>query len=389
MTSPGQRVTIADVARAAGVAPSTVSRVLNDSPKCTQETRDRVVRAVEKTGFVVSRRGRALAVGRSEAIALLFTDPLEELFTDPTYARLCHGIVSRLADGPNLPMILEAATGAERERVVEHAGRGAVDAVIVMTPYEGDGLLDRLRELGLPVVLCGQLEGDPYRGVFSSVYSDDVDGAALAARALVDAGRTDVVCVMGPVGNPASADRIRGYRRVLGRRMGDDRVVHTGWDQLGGHRAVRALLEGGARFDAVLAGSDRIAVGAIEALREAGRDVPGDVSVVGFDDHLLASQYSPGITTVHQPLREEGARGRARARHDRRRAPPRRSSWTCAWSSAPRCEASSRGAVRPAVGRDRPARDLVGGPGWSGASPGIDMLGQQRGEPDPQGLHHR
>ena len=308
MTSPGQRVTIADVARAAGVAPSTVSRVLNDSPKCTQETRDRVVRAVEKTGFVVSRRGRALAVGRSEAIALLFTDPLEELFTDPTYARLCHGIVSRLADGPNLPMILEAATGAERERVVEHAGRGAVDAVIVMTPYEGDGLLDRLRELGLPVVLCGQLEGDPYRGVFSSVYSDDVDGAALAARALVDAGRTDVVCVMGPAGHPASADRIRGYRRVLGRRMGDDRVVHTGWDQLGGHRAVRALLEGGARFDAVLAGSDRIAVGAIEALREAGRDVPGDVSVVGFDDHLLASQYSPGITTVHQPLREEGAR---------------------------------------------------------------------------------
>ena len=315
MTSSGKRaVTIADVARAAGVAPSTVSRVLNNSPKSTQRTRDRVMRAVEDTGFVVSRRGRALAVGRSEAIALLFTDPFEELFTDPTYARLCHGIVSRLADGPNLPMILEAATEAERERVVEHIGRGAVDAVIVITPYEGSGLLARLRTLGIPVVLCGQLEGDPYRGVFSSVYSDDVDGAALAAQALVDAGRSDVVCVMGSAGNPASADRIRGYRRVLGGRAGAGRggrivrVVHTGWDQLGGHRAVRGLLESGPRFDAVLAGSDRIAVGAIEALREVGKDVPGDVSVVGFDDHALASRYSPGITTVHQPLREEGAR---------------------------------------------------------------------------------
>ena len=165
-TSRGKRATIADVARAAGVAPSTVSRVLNNSPKSSRKARDRVMRAIKETGFVVNRQGRALAVGRSEAIALLFTDPLEELFADPTYARLCHGIVSRLADGPNLPMILEAATRAERERVVEHMGRGAVDAVIVITPYEGGELLARLRELGLPVVLCGQLEGDPYRGVF-------------------------------------------------------------------------------------------------------------------------------------------------------------------------------------------------------------------------------
>ena len=137
MTSRGKRATIADVARAAGVALSTVSRVLNNSPKSSRKARDRVMRAIKETGFVVNRQGRALAVGRSEAIALLFTDPLEELFTDPTYARLCHGIVSRLADGPNLPMILEAATRAERERVVEHMGRGAVDAVIVITPYEG------------------------------------------------------------------------------------------------------------------------------------------------------------------------------------------------------------------------------------------------------------
>ena len=71
---------------------------------------------------------------------------------------------------------------------------------------------------------------------------------------------------------------------------------------------MRELLEAGIRFDAVLAGSDRIAIGAIEALREAGRDVPGDVSVIGFDDHALAAQCSPGLTTVHQPLREEGAR---------------------------------------------------------------------------------
>ncbi|WP_103063653.1 LacI family DNA-binding transcriptional regulator [Actinomyces qiguomingii] len=308
MTSLSRRVTIADVARAAGVAPSTVSRALNGSPNCTPATRERVMRAVAETGFVVNRRGRALAVGRSEAIALLFTDPLAELFADPTYARLCDGIVSRLSDGPNLPMILEAATPTERRRVLEHVGRGAVDAVIVITPYAGSELLDRLAELKVPVVLCGQLEGDPYRGVFSTVYSDDVAGAVLAARALEGVGREEFISIMGPAETPVSADRLRGYRHVLGLRLGEDRVVHTGWDQLSGHRAMREILAHGIGFDAVLAGSDRIAVGVIEALRDAGRDVPGEVSVVGFDDHPLAAQYEPAITTVHQPLREEGER---------------------------------------------------------------------------------
>lgn len=299
-------VTIADVARVAGVAPSTVSRVLNNSPRASPAACERVMQAVEETGFVVNRRGRALAVGRSEAVALLFTDPFEELFSDPTYASICHGIVSRLSGGPNLPMILEAANPAERARVLEHVERRAVDAIIAITPYAGEEMFDGLRDMGVPVVLCGRLEGEPYRDVFSCVYSDDVDGAALAAQALVDAGQRDVVCVMGPADNPASVDRIRGYRRVLGDRLGEGCVVHTEWDRLGGYTAMCELLEAGVGVDAVLAGSDRIATGVIEALRGAGRDVPGDVSVVGFDDHPLAADHEPGITTVHQPLREEG-----------------------------------------------------------------------------------
>lgn len=202
-------------------------------------------------------------------------------------------------------------------------GRGAVDAVIVITPYEGGELLARLRELGLPVVLCGQLEGDPYRGVFSSVYSDDVEGAALAAQALVDAGRREVICVMGPAGNPASADRLRGYRRVLGERMGADRVIHTGWDQLNGHRAMRELLEAGIRFDAVLAGSDRIAIGAIEALREAGRDVPGDVSVIGFDDRSHSGSYHlKSLPVLTQIIKRPGKAVRSSFPGDPQRRPP-------------------------------------------------------------------
>ena len=221
--------TLADVAAAAGVSRSTASRALNDSPRISEATKQRIRDIAHQINFVPNARGRALAVGRSETIAMLVTEPLSELFSDPTYGAFLSGITEQLSESEYLPVLLQASTPHERERVVRHFERRSFDAVIDISPYRGSELLDVLRDLEVPTVLCGQLEGHPYRDVFSTVYSDDVEGAALAARAMVNRGRTNCVAILGPKDNPAVIDRVRGYTRVLGEASSDELIVLNVW----------------------------------------------------------------------------------------------------------------------------------------------------------------
>ncbi|MDF1486807.1 LacI family DNA-binding transcriptional regulator [Tessaracoccus caeni] len=299
-------VTIADVARAAEVSRATASRALNDSSQVTEQTKRKVRDAARSVGFVMNARGRQLATGRSEAIAILVTEPLDELFVDPTYATVLRGINEGLARTPTLPLLLQAWSPEERQRALQHFERRSVDAVINISPYVGGDLLDALANGPLPVTLCGQLEGNPYEGVFSSVWADDVAGSRLAAEHMVARKRRTIAIINGPLQNPAAADRLRGYREALGERYDEDLTVSTGWDTASGIAAMRELLERRADIDGVLAASDRLAVGAITALGIAGRRVPRDVSVIGFDDHALAAQADPPLTTVRQPLIEQG-----------------------------------------------------------------------------------
>lgn len=298
--------TLAEVAQAAGVSRSTASRALNNSPRISEATKERVRKAAKKVNFVPNARGRALAVGRSKTIAVLVTEPLSELFGDPTYSAFLCGITEELSESSYLPVMLQASSPHERDRVREHFERRSFDAVIDVSPYEGSELLEVLRELGVPTVLCGQLENHPYRNVFSTVYSDDEEGARFAAAAMRERGRQHVAAVLGPRDNPAVVDRVKGYRAIMGQALGDDRIVYTGWGGGDGYQAMRGLLGRHEPIDGVLCGSDRIACGVIAALDEAGLTVPDDVSVVGFDDHEIAERTMPPLTTVAQPLREEG-----------------------------------------------------------------------------------
>ncbi|MBW3080567.1 LacI family DNA-binding transcriptional regulator [Bifidobacterium saguinibicoloris] len=306
--------TIADVAEAAGVSRSTASRALNDSPRISERTKQLVREAADRIGFVPNAQARALAVGRSETIAMLVTEPLPELFADPTYGVFLGGITERLSESEYLPVLLQASTHHERERVRRHLERKSFDAVIDISPYTGSELLDVLQRLHIPTVLCGQLDGQPYEHVFSTIYSDDVVGAKLAADAMAARGRTRPVAILGPKDNPASTDRVEGYRSVYGTALGERDVVYTGWGASDGFTAMLRLLDERASegdsptcgIDGVLAGSDRIAAGVIEALQGRGICVPDDVSVIGFDDHPIAMTTTPKLTTIHQPLYEEG-----------------------------------------------------------------------------------
>lgn len=305
--NPGaRRATIGDVARIAGVSRATASRALNDSPAVTPATKERVRAAVQETGFVMNARGRALAMGRSESIAILITEPLDELFADPTYGVVLRGITEGLAASRTMPMLVQAWTEVEHQRALRQFERRVVDAVISISPYVGGDMLEALATGALPVVLCGQLPGAPYSGVFASVYSDDVAGATLAAERMLRRGRRRIAIVNGPIGNPAAVERLNGYARTLDGAFDESLTVSTGWDASSGYDAMSRLLALAPDIDGVLAASDRIAVGALGALQSAGRSVPDDVSIIGFDDHAVAATTTPPLTTIRQPLHRQG-----------------------------------------------------------------------------------
>lgn len=305
-TQARKKATIADVARLAGVSRSTASRALNDSPRISTATKRHIHEIAKEIGFTPNAQARALAVGKSETIAILITEPLNEFLTDPTYGVVLAGITEYLSQYEYLPVLLQAYTEHERERVHQHLLRQSFDAVIHISPYQGNKLLEVLQEQHIPTVLCGQLEGNPYQNVFSTVYADDIEGSILAARTMQQVGRKHVVAIVGPKQNPAALDRVSGYREVFGDALADDHIIYTGWDASDGFTAMMHLLEQCPNIDGVLAGSDRIASGVLEALHSKHVNVPEDVAVIGFDDHPVAESTTPALTTIRQPLFEEG-----------------------------------------------------------------------------------
>src|SRR5699024_9747199 len=295
-----------DVARLAGVSKTTVSRVLNGSDLVTEDTRLHVEEAMRRAGYVVSYQARSLATGRSDAVALLVTEPFQDMWTDPTFASILGGTYSALSSTPMTPLLLQASTAAEQTKVRNLLEQGVVDGIIHLTPYVDTVLLEHLSPMRTPTVLCGRLPGDPFVGQFSSVYADDEIGAQLAATHLAERGRAHPVALLGPRENPAALDRLAGYRAVLGDLLPDDRVRFGEWDEQSGYAAAAQILATGMPVDAMLCASDRIAVGALKALAEAGRKLPEDVSVIGFDDHPLAARSTPPLTTIAQPMVSEG-----------------------------------------------------------------------------------
>lgn len=301
-----KRITLHDVAQKAGVSRSTASRALNGSKRISRQTTQRVKDAARALGFVANAQGRALAIGRSETISILITEPLDELLSDPTYGAFLRGISEELSHTSYLPVLMQASSAFERKRVQTHLEQHTVDAVINISPYEGMELLESIQNQHLPAVLCGQLQNNPYTTVFSNVYSDDVEGAAMAAKAMQKRGRKQIAIILGPADNPAVPDRLEGYRSIYGAGLDESRIIYTGWDESSGYSAISHLLDLDISIDGLLAGSDRIAAGAIAALASRNLSVPDDVSVIGYDDHPIAARIKPRLTTIHQPLLEEG-----------------------------------------------------------------------------------
>lgn len=294
--------TIHDVAREAGVSRGTVSRVLNGGHYVSPSSQEAVNAAIRKTGYVVNRHARSLITGRSDSVGFLLTEPQERFFEDPNFNVLLRGCTQALA-AHDIPLLLMlAGTPDERRRIMRYITAGHVDGVLLVSSHSGDPVTDELREAGVPLVACGKPIGQASK--VSYVAADDRDGARDMVRHLLSLGRRRVGTVTGPLDTPGGVDRLAGYREILAEEgiEADERLIASGdYSRAGGEAAAARLLERAPDLDAVFVASDLMAQGVLTALDRAGRRVPQDVAVGGFDDSPAALTAHPELTTVRQP----------------------------------------------------------------------------------------
>jgi DNA-binding LacI/PurR family transcriptional regulator len=294
--------TLDEVAVLAGVSRATVSRVINDSPRVSPEAREAVRSAVAQLRYVPNRMARSLVTRRTDTIALVLNEPNTQVFSDPFFASIVRGVSATLADTDLNLVLLTARDEREQEKVGRYARQGHVDGVILMSVHSADPLPDILAAAGVPLVLCGRPFDD--REV-AYVDADNRGGAAVATEHLIGTGRRQIATVTGPQDMIAGVDRYAGYREALaaaGHELRPELVVEGDFTEAGGRRAMEELLARAPELDAVFVASDPMAVGVLRALRAAGRRVPEDVAVIGFDDAAVAETCDPPLTTIAQPL---------------------------------------------------------------------------------------
>ncbi|MFE1441588.1 LacI family DNA-binding transcriptional regulator [Streptomyces sp. NPDC058739] len=298
--------TLEEVAARAGVGRGTVSRVVNNESGVKESTRRAVQRAIAELGYVPNLAARSLAGRRADAVALVMTERDWGLFGEPFFSEVVRSIGDALADTRVQLLLTLVRSDAERQRFVEYARGGRVDGVLLMSLRADDRLPDMLAEAGLPTVLLGRRSGDER---VTYVDADNVGGAREAVGHLVRGGRRSIAAITGPLDMYVARCRLRGHRQALaeaGLTTDDSWTAEGDFTEASGRRAMAELLERHPEVDGVLAASDTMAAGALAVLREAGREVPGDVAVVGFDDFQLARHTVPPLTTVRQPLEEIG-----------------------------------------------------------------------------------
>lgn len=302
----GRGATLDRVAREAGVSRATVSRVVNGSPKVSPDVRRAVERAVARLGYVPNPAARSLVTRRSDSVGLIITEPASRLFEDPFFPRLLRGISAELSSRGLQLVLLMPEDGDAEQRLERYLGAGHVDGVLLVSLHGADPLPAHLQARGVPMVVGGR----PPAGVTASyVDVDNRDAARSAVRHLAGHGRKRIATIAGPQDMGAGIDRLEGYREGIAeaRLAHDERLVVTSdFTYEGGATAMRRLLETAPDLDAVFAASDLMAAGALSALRAAGRDVPGGVAIVGFDDSPLAAATEPPLTSVRQPIEEMG-----------------------------------------------------------------------------------
>jgi LacI family repressor for deo operon, udp, cdd, tsx, nupC, and nupG len=298
------RVSIKDIARAAEVSHSTVSRALSDSPLVSAETKSRIQRLAREMGYSPDAQARSLVMGKTQTIGVVVTT-----ITDPFIAEVVQSIETT-AHQHDYSVIL-ASSKAEPEReiaAVEMLHSKRVDGVVVTSSRVGALYQAHLDRLGVPVVLLNSHTKECGSYTFS-INVDNRHGAFLATDHLIQLGHLRIAYIAGPANHSDDLDRLAGYGEALAsaRLPFDPALVIAGTGEIGGgHRALPQLLALDPPPSAAFCYNDMTAIGLLHMARAHGLQVPGDLAVVGFDDIPFASYVQPPLTTIAQPKPEMG-----------------------------------------------------------------------------------
>jgi len=297
-----------DIAKKAGVSRSTVSRVINDDPKVAPETRERVLKIIQKERFSPNPAARALVTRRTEIVGVIIPSFENIFFTDNSYfPMLLAGFndATRTADYAMLLWLGEVA--ADDVRLMSKiSGNKLVDGLVLASFAIDHPFFPHLSELNTPFVMVDKPLRNADRVNYVTV--DNLGAAEMAVNHLLKIGRRRIAHITGNLNMSDGVDRLEGYKRTLikaGLPVDPNLIQESYFNKRMGYEAMKRLLP--YKPDALFAAGDTIAVGALEAIEEAGMRCPEDISIIGFDDIDVASVSTPRLTTVRQPIQNKGA----------------------------------------------------------------------------------
>lgn len=286
---------------------ATVSRVLNDSGPVRAETRRRIDEVAQRLQFTPNPAARSLSMRCTHTIGVLLPDLYGEFFSE-----VIRGIDQTVQQNGYHVLISSSHNSPREVERALRAMRGRLDGLIVMVPDLTLETVGPYLPHRIPVVL---LNADLKQTSYDSLNIDNVGGARAITTHLLSRGHRAIALIQGPELNRDARDRARGFGEAFRARglLADPALFMRGdFTEASGHRATRALLERGRTVTAIFAANDSMAVGVLSALREAGRNVPDDVAVVGFDDIPIAEYLNPPLTTVRVSIARLGERAAER-----------------------------------------------------------------------------
>lgn len=299
-------VTLKDISEKVGVTESTVSRVLNGIPKASQETREEILRVAREMGYNRNQIARSLVTKETNTIGLIISD-----LSNTYFARVAGGI-EEIASKYGFSLILSTTGGREQEELkyINLMQEKRVDGLLFASGRMPESCKQALKKINIPIVVVAREIGED----LPSVHINNIEESYRAVEYLIEAGHRQLAMISGTLTDKESgAYRLQGFKQALkdhGLDYKEELVVEGDFKLESGYRAMQKILkyssESEAPITAVFTASDEMGVGAIKAIKASGREVPSDISVIGFDNNIISLATDPELTTISQPEEKLG-----------------------------------------------------------------------------------
>jgi len=300
------KITINDIAKMANVSKGTVSRVINNKPEgVSEETRRRILKIIDEVGYVPNSNARSITVSETKTIGLIIPD-----VSNPFFAELARGVEDCSSKYGYTVFLCNSDMSLEKQKDYLNALlEKRVDGIILNTSgdFNDPKFRDKFYKINIPVVLIDRKTEDLER--YKGVFIDNVEAGYMATKYLISGGNENIAYLGGTCGIDTSMKRLRGYDKAIneaGIRLNPDYIIFGDYTIKSGYERTLSLMKKHGEIQAIFAGSDIIAIGAIKALKDMNLSVPDEVEVVGIDNISISNLVSPSLTTVAQPIYEIG-----------------------------------------------------------------------------------